>query len=107
MSTLIIFGYIPAHQRNMDIEGMVGGGGGGVAAVLKQVKGPRGGRTLHCYLTTVDGFHPVFCLVSSLGLKDHDVGGEDEPKGGRLFRFFVLNILDTGERVATLDLYLQ
>ena len=59
------------------------------------------------YLTIVDALHPIFCLVSSLGLKDHDVGGEDEPKGGGVFRLFVLNILDAGERVATLDLYLH
>ena len=57
--------------------------------------------------TIIDAFHPVFRLVSSLSLKDHDVGGKDEPKGGWVVFFFVLNFFNAGERVATLDLYLQ
>ena len=59
------------------------------------------------YLTIVDAFDPVFCLVSSFRLQDHDVRGEDEPEGGGVFRFFVLDVLYTGERVATLDLHLR
>lgn len=57
--------------------------------------------------TIVDTFDPVLCLVSSFRLQDHDVGGEDKSERGGVFCFFVLDIHNACEGVATLDFHLQ